>query len=258
MRKPLIAGNWKMYGSQEMARDLLGELKAAADLPVNIAVFPPFVYLPCAAEQLKAGEIGLGAQNLSSHEGEGAYTGEVSGAMLREIGCQYVLVGHSERRQYYHETDESCTQKVIAAQSVSLLPILCVGETLQERQKKQTLTVIEKQLAAVINHEAVDHTALIIAYEPVWAIGTGQNATPTVAQEVHGFIRQLLSSWIGEKAAQACILLYGGSVKADNAHQLLAMPDIDGALVGGASLKAASFIAICEAAAKSLINEENR
>lgn len=250
MKKLFIAGNWKMYGSYAMTKELISGLAAAESLPVTIAVFPPFVYLSCAAEQLRGSNIALGAQNLSTHQEEGACTGEIVGSMLKEVGCAYVLVGHSERRQYHHETDDACAEKVVAAQAAGLLPILCLGETLKERQQKQTLTVIEKQLAAVIKHESVDTGALIIAYEPVWAIGTGQHATPGIAQEVHGFIRQLLTSWVEENIAKSTLLLYGGSVKADNAGELLMMPDIDGVLVGGASLKAASFVAICQAAAE--------
>lgn len=246
MRQPFIAGNWKMQGDKAFVDNLLQALESIDQLPVKTAVFPPFVYLIQAHQYLQHSPMHLGAQNMSDHE-PGAYTGEISASMLTDVGCKYVLVGHSERRQYNGESDELCALKVVAAQKSGLIPILCVGETLQQRQQKQTLTIIEKQLATVIKHDDVDASRLVIAYEPIWAIGTGQTATPEVAQEVHGFIRKLLESWVGE-LADNIICLYGGSVKPSNAAELLAMPDIDGALVGGASLKAEAFIAICQAA----------
>ena len=254
MRKPFIAGNWKMQGDKAFVDDLLHALEEIHQLPVRTAVFPPFVYLSQAYGHLHSSPIHLGAQNMDQHE-SGAYTGEISAAMLMDMGCEYVLVGHSERRQYYNESDELCALKVAAAQKAGLLPILCVGETQQERQQKQTLTIIEKQLATVIKHDDVDTSKLVIAYEPIWAIGTGQTATPEIAQEVHGFIRNLLENWVGE-LAQEINCLYGGSVKPSNAAELLAMPDIDGALVGGASLKADAFIAICQAAVQESVQEQ--
>ena len=253
MRTPFIAGNWKMQGSQVFVDELLHGLEVIHQLPVKMAVFPPFVYLAQANTLLQASPVHLGAQNME-YRASGAYTGEICADMLTDVGCEYVLVGHSERRQYYFESDELCAQKVIAAQKAGLIPILCVGETLQQRQQKQTLTIIEKQLATVIKHEDVNATKLLVAYEPIWAIGTGQTATPEIAQEVHGFIRKLLESWVGE-LAEDILCLYGGSVKPSNAAQLLAMPDIDGALVGGASLRADSFAAICQAAVDNNVQE---
>lgn len=245
-----------MQGDKAFVDQLLHALDAIHQLPVKTAVFPPFVYLSQAQDCLHSSPIHLGAQNMEHHE-QGAYTGEISPSMLVDMGCDYVLVGHSERRQYYHETDELCALKVIAAQKAGLIPILCVGETQQERQQKQTLTIIERQLATVMKHDDVDASKLVIAYEPIWAIGTGQTATPEIAQEVHGFMRQLLESWVGE-TAQDMSCLYGGSVKPSNAAELLAMPDIDGALVGGASLKAESFTAICQAAATEAVQEQKQ
>lgn len=253
MRKPIIAGNWKMHGSEAFTQELISAITKESYSQVTRIVFPASPYLITAKALLSQSEVALGAQNAEYRE-QGAYTGEVAMDMLSECGCDYVLVGHSERRQHYGETDEICALKVIAAQQQALLPVLCVGELLQERQQKQTLTVIEKQLAAVINHELVDVSKLIIAYEPVWAIGTGQTATPDQAQEVHAFIRQLVTSWKGEVAKQLSIL-YGGSVKPDNATDLLNQMDIDGALVGGASLKASAFNAIAQAAQSHMENQ---
>lgn len=253
MRKPIIAGNWKMHGSEAFTQELILAMTKESYSHVTRIVCPASPYLLTAKALLCDSDVVLGAQN-AEYRDQGAYTGEITMSMLDDCGCDYVLVGHSERRQHYGETDEVCALKVIAAQQQALLPVLCVGELLQERQQKQTLTVIEKQLAAVINHESVDVSKLVIAYEPVWAIGTGQTATPEQAQEVHAFIRQLIAGWKGEVATQLSIL-YGGSVKPDNAADLLSQPDIDGALVGGASLKASAFNAIAQAAQTHVENQ---
>jgi triosephosphate isomerase len=246
MRTPLIAGNWKMNGSRDFVAQILPALSAAASSSIEIAVFPPYVYLEQARALLKNSTVKLGAQNLNQHQ-EGAYTGEISAKMLKECGCEYVLIGHSERRQSFYENDASCLQKTLSAQATGLIPLLCVGETLEEREQNQTFTVIERQLAAVFNAPNVNHGAIVLAYEPVWAIGTGKTATPDMAQAVHGFMREKLSFWCGNDVAQGMRILYGGSVKADNAAGLLSQPDIDGALVGGASLVLESFIGIIHA-----------
>ncbi|MCD8573634.1 MAG: triose-phosphate isomerase [Gammaproteobacteria bacterium] len=189
----------------------------------------------------------VGAQNISTFS-EGAYTGEISGSMLKECQCDYVVVGHSERRVLFHESDQECLQKVIMAQTHGIIPILCVGESLKEREHEQAFSVIEQQLMAVISDSRVNSQQLMIAYEPVWAIGTGKTATPAMAQDMHHFIRSLLSTHLGQDTAQNTRILYGGSVKSDNASMLLAQKDIDGALVGGASLVIESFTDIIRAA----------
>jgi triosephosphate isomerase len=234
MRERLVAGNWKMHGSRESNRVLLDAI-AAAD--VACAVCVPFPYLAQAAERLKGTRIALGAQTLSEHA-QGAFTGEVSAAMLAEFGCRYVLVGHSERRHLFGETDAQVAAKFAAARGAGITPILCVGETLQERDGGRTQDVVARQLDAVLARGGIGEA--VVAYEPVWAIGTGRTASPEQAQEVHAFLRRKLS-------AQTRIL-YGGSVKADNAAAIFAMPDVDGGLIGGASLAARDFIAICRAA----------
>lgn len=245
MRKPLVAGNWKMHGSRRFAVDLLAELAGGSET-VEVAVFPPFVLLAdvsAAITQRVEGDIAFGAQTVSEHE-SGAYTGEVSADMLIDQGCRYVLVGHSERRSLYGETSEQVAAKFVAAQAKGLIPVLCVGETLAEREQGETLDVVGAQLQAVIDAASLDAVCkAVVAYEPVWAIGTGKTATPEQAQDVHRAIREQL----GVAGAQTRIL-YGGSVKAANAEQLFAQQDIDGALVGGASLDAAEFNAICKQA----------
>ena len=239
-RTRLVAGNWKMHGSRASNRALLEKIlagvgKAAA---AHCAVCPPFPYLAQVAEQLSGSPVALGAQNVSEHA-QGAYTGEVSAAMLLELGCRYVIVGHSERRQLYGEADAQVAAKFAAAAKAGLTPILCVGETLAEREAGRTQEVVGRQLDAVIGKTTFGEA--VLAYEPVWAIGTGRNATPEQAQEVHAFLRKRIPS---ENR-----ILYGGSVKAQNAAALLAMPDVDGGLIGGASLVAEDFLAIVEAAA---------
>jgi triosephosphate isomerase len=256
MRKRLVAGNWKMHGSLAANQRLLESVKAGAESApgVEIAVCVPFPYLQQAASALggldgKTG-IALGAQSLSEHDA-GAYTGEVSGAMLREFGCRYVLVGHSERRQLYGERDAQVAAKFGAAQRVGLVPILCVGETLEEREQGATEEIVGRQLQAVIAAAGVGALAdAVIAYEPVWAIGTGRTASPEQAQAVHASIRGRISA-ADAGIAERLPLLYGGSVKAGNASALFAMPDIDGGLIGGASLVAEEFLAIGRAAVRA-------
>ncbi|WP_267225829.1 triose-phosphate isomerase [Dyella silvae] len=248
MRKKFVAGNWKMHGSRSMAAALVGDIVAALPPAIDVAVFPPFPYLGELASQHAGSGLGFGGQDVSEHDGQGAYTGEVSAAMLADTGAQWVLVGHSERRQYHHETNEQVARKFAAARAGGLTPILCVGETLAERQTGLTEAVVTRQLKAVIemNGIAAFDTA-VIAYEPVWAIGTGHTATPEQVQHVHAFIRSQLAK---EDAMIASLtrLLYGGSVKAANAAELFAQPDVDGGLIGGASLASADFLGICAAA----------
>jgi triosephosphate isomerase len=245
MRARLVAGNWKMHGSRTANQRLLEAIKreAPSAAGVEVAVCVPFPYLQQAADALAGTPVAWGGQTLSEHD-SGAFTGEVSGAMLRDLGCRYVIVGHSERRALFGERDAQVAAKFGAAQRVGLIPILCVGETLAEREQGATEEVVGRQLRAVI--EAADVGVLgdaVIAYEPVWAIGTGRTASPEQAQSVHAFIR----GQAGEKVP----LLYGGSVKPGNARELFAMPDVDGGLIGGASLVAEDFLAICRAAQRA-------
>jgi triosephosphate isomerase len=249
MRRPLIAGNWKMHGSRAENAELIEALLLGlpGQMPVDIAVCPPFVYLWEASRLLKSSSIALGAQSLCA-EPIGAFTGEVSAGMLKDVGCKYVIVGHSERRAIYKEDDALVARKFLACQSQGLIPILCVGETLEERERGQTMQVVSRQLTAVLDLAGVTALrAAVIAYEPVWAIGTGKNATPQQAQEVHAYIRTAIAARDAKIAADVRIL-YGGSVKAANARELFAMPDVDGGLVGGASLKADEFLKICASA----------
>ncbi len=251
MRQPLVAGNWKMHGTLESGRALVGALLdglAEREDGPQVLVCPAFPHLAAVANSLDGGPLLLGAQDLSDQAGEGAFTGDVSGAMLADIGCQYVLVGHSERRSIHGEADHTVAAKFGRAQQAGLIPVLCVGETLQERQSGDTEAVIGRQLDAVVAEYGVagfEHA--VVAYEPVWAIGTGQTATPDQAQAVHAFIRTKIATQDATIAARLRIL-YGGSVKAANARELFAMADIDGGLVGGASLKAQEFLQIIEAA----------
>jgi triosephosphate isomerase (TIM) len=249
MRARLVAGNWKMHGSLRANAGLLDTLKAGLKKSENLeyTVCVPFPYLGQASAVLAGSAIAWGAQDLSEHD-SGAYTGEVSGAMLKEFGCRFVIVGHSERRTLYGEGDARVAAKFIAAQRSGLTPILCVGETLDQRERGETESVVKRQLDAVVG--AAGAAALsnaVLAYEPVWAIGTGRNATPQQAQEVHAFARARLAAR-DRALAENLTILYGGSVKAGNARELFAMPDIDGGLIGGASLVAEDFIAICAAA----------
>jgi triosephosphate isomerase (TIM) len=244
-RKQLVVGNWKMHGSQPANAELLAAIVAARPFATDVAVCVPFPYLAQCALALAASDIRWGAQDCSAHE-QGAYTGEVSAAMLRELGCRYTLVGHSERRQYHAESDQLVADKAKAALARGVTPIVCVGETLAQREAGQTEAVVKRQLSAVIHSLAHCVGEMVVAYEPVWAIGTGKTATPEQAQEVHALLRAQLAA--ATPRAAEMTLLYGGSVKPDNAAQLFAQADIDGGLVGGASLKAADFIAICRAA----------
>jgi triosephosphate isomerase len=249
MRVKFVAGNWKMNGDLATNRALLGELVSNVGriAGVRAAVCPPFPYLAQVQQSLSGSGIGWGAQNLSQFD-SGAYTGEVSGAMLIEFGCRYAIVGHSERRALLGETNELVAQKFAAALKAGLTPILCVGETLREREDGSTEAVVAAQLRAVLDQNGAQSFAqAVIAYEPVWAIGTGRTATPDQAQAVHAFIRKTLAAKDAEIAANVQVL-YGGSVKGNNAAELFAMPDIDGGLIGGASLDAQEFTKICGAA----------
>jgi triosephosphate isomerase len=249
MRRPIVAGNWKMHGSRaENARlieDLLAQYPTRTH--ADCAVCPPYVYLQEIARMLRGTAISLGAQDLCA-DTQGAFTGEVSAAMLKDVGCEYVIVGHSERRLLYREGDQLVARKVAAASARALIPILCVGEQLADREANRTQEVIGRQLDAVLELCGPDPLERgVVAYEPVWAIGTGRNATPLQAQEVHAFIRARIAAR-DARIAQATRILYGGSVKAGNAAELFAMPDVDGGLIGGASLKADEFLAILAAA----------
>lgn len=250
MRAKLVAGNWKMYGSLAANQRLLEAVRSAGGelLDAGCAVCVPFPYLAQAAGVLGGTSVSWGGQNISEHD-SGAYTGEVSGAMLREFGCRYAIVGHSERRSLFAERDSQVAAKFQAAQRAGLMPILCVGETLEERNQGATEAVVGRQLDAVFDTAGVQAlSAAVLAYEPVWAIGTGQNATPAQAQTVHEFLRARVAKRDASVAGNL-LILYGGSVKPGNAAELFAMPDVDGGLVGGASLVAEDFIAICRAAA---------
>lgn len=251
MRRKLVAGNWKMHGTRAGVAELLTALRdSLRGRQCDIAVCPPFVFLDQAERTLDGSAIALGAQDVAV-AASGAYTGEISAGMLREFGCRYVLVGHSERRQYQGESDALVTEKFRAAQDAGLVPILCVGENLSEREAGETLNVVYRQLGAVLRAcgiEAFEHA--VVAYEPVWAIGTGRTATPAQAQTVHVAIRAQLAA-DNPRIAERTRILYGGSVKADNAAELFAETDIDGGLIGGASLQATDFAAICFAAGNS-------
>ncbi|MCE8022292.1 triose-phosphate isomerase [Halomonas sp. MCCC 1A11036] len=248
MRTPLIAGNWKMNGSAALVEEF-GHAFAEARLPasLDVAVLPPFPYLDAARRGFEGTPLRLGAQTLNPLH-SGAHTGEVSGRMLREFGVEYALTGHSERRQLYREGDEAVLDRLLAALSVGITPILCVGETLEERDTGRTMDVVLRQVGYVMARlEPDQRSRVVIAYEPVWAIGTGRTATPQQAQEVMAGIRQYQAGFDRELAA-GLRLLYGGSMNAGNAAELLAQPDIDGGLVGGASLKVDDFLAICQSA----------
>jgi triosephosphate isomerase len=250
MRDFLVAGNWKMNGSTAANAALIDGIVAGvpAGGGFSLLVCPPFPYVAAVAAQVRGSSVKVGAQNVSEHE-NGAFTGEVAPAMLRDSGCEYVIVGHSERRSLYGESSAQVAAKFVAAQAVGLKPILCVGETLEEREAGSTEAVVDEQLDAVLDAAGIGALgSAVIAYEPVWAIGTGMTATPEQAQDVHRHIRERLAAQNADIAAGVQIL-YGGSMKGDNAAGLLAQPDIDGGLIGGASLKAGDFLAIAEAAA---------
>lgn len=264
LRNKLIMGNWKMNGSENFTHGLIQELMQGLEagvlnksikLSTQLVICPPSVYLNQAVAEIKNYKNNLnfsvGAQDVSAHEGSGAYTGEVSAQMLKDLGCEYVLVGHSERRQYHKESNELVAQKTLSVLKAGLIPVICVGESLKERENNQTKSIISEQLGAVfklISPEVFKNS--VIAYEPVWAIGTGLAATPDQVQEVHAFIRQQLASYQTSQAGLALgnQILYGGSLKPANAGEILALTDVDGGLIGGASLKAEEFLSICRSA----------
>lgn len=251
MRKQVIAGNWKMFNDIQASVDLSAALKnglANAAVKCEVIVCPPFTSLDTVRTVIKDSVVKLGAQNMYFEE-NGAYTGEVAAPMLKSVGCEYVILGHSERRTIFGETDQVINKKIKKALSSGLKPIFCIGETLQERETNVTFDVIRRQVVEGLKEVSAEEMAtVILAYEPVWAIGTGKTASPAQAQEVHAFIRGLLTELYGNVVADTVVIQYGGSVKPDNAVELLGQPDIDGALVGGACLKAESFIAIINAA----------
>jgi triosephosphate isomerase len=250
IRKKLIAGNWKMNKTSadavQLAQDLVTEIGKVVD--IDIVICPPFTSLESVGKAIDGSTVKLGAQNMH-HEANGAFTGEISAPMLRAFFATHVILGHSERRQYFAETDAAVNKKVIAALKNQLRPILCVGETLAEREAGSTLKVVQTQLEAGLEGVSKDlATSVVIAYEPVWAIGTGKVATTEQAQEVHAFIRSLLTKLFGDPIAQKVRILYGGSMKPANAPELLAQKDIDGGLIGGASLETRSFVDLVKAA----------
>jgi triosephosphate isomerase len=245
-RKPIIAGNWKMHKTRQQAADLANALAASVGTydAVEVVLCPPFTALETVAQAIRGTKISLGAQNCHWAD-QGAYTGEISPLMLVDVGCKYVIIGHSERRQYFVETDESINKKAQAAYRHGLIPIICVGETLEERQAGKTESVVTTQVRGCLQGLPAEKVAeSVIAYEPVWAIGTGQTATKEQAQEVHALIRKLVAEMFSTDVAEKIRIQYGGSVKPQNIRELMAQPDIDGALVGGASLEADSFAAI--------------
>jgi len=245
MARQFVVGNWKMNGSHAANAELLAGLKAAGPWVGEVAVCVPYPYLGEVALTLQHGSIGWGAQDCSAHEA-GAYTGEVAASMLAEFGCRYVIVGHSERRGYHGESDQLVAEKAKVALAHRLTPIVCVGETLADREAGRTAEIVKRQMSAVIHMIGHCVPQIVVAYEPVWAIGTGRTATPEQAQEVHALLRAQLQA--ASPHAGDMRILYGGSVKAENAAALFVQPDIDGGLIGGASLKAAEFAAICRAA----------
>jgi len=252
LRVPLIAGNWKMNLHLKEAEALAAEIAGAGGVPLtDLVICPPAVYLAAVRQAIGQSSVGLGAQNCWA-DPNGAFTGEISTSMLVDLGCNYVILGHSERRQLMGETDRSVNGKLHAALKAGLVPIVCVGETLEQREAEQTVEVVRSQMAGSLAELTADQAAkTVIAYEPVWAIGTGRTATPEQAQEVHADLRKWLSERYNPTVSGQIRILYGGSVKADNAAELMGQTDIDGALVGGASLKADSFLAIARAAVRS-------
>jgi triosephosphate isomerase len=255
MRIPFIAANWKMFKTVHEAVVFAKEFRAMVkDVDdVEIVVAPPFTALHSVAEAVRASTVAVAGQTLH-WEREGAYTGEISAGMLKEAGAEYVIIGHSERRRLFHETDETVNRKLTAALAAQLTPIVCIGETLEEREGDQTLPVLDRQIKAGLDGLTGDQVAsLVIAYEPVWAIGTGRNATPVQAGEAHAHIRSRLRQWFGGHAADHCHVIYGGSVKPDNIHELVLLPDVDGALVGGASLEVQGFADIVARSRQSAV-----
>lgn len=254
MRRKLVAGNWKMNGSRDSIKELLDGIKAGMNEvdsgKCEVAVCAPAIYLPYVTKLVDGSDLMVGSQNICD-EDSGAYTGEIAGSMLKEAGCKYAIVGHSERRNIYGETDELVAKRFAAARRNGLVPILCIGELLEEREAGKTEEVCARQIDAVLALEGIEALAdAVIAYEPVWAIGTGKTATPDQAQEVHAAIRAKLAG-LNAEIANNIVIQYGGSMNAGNAAELLAMPDIDGGLIGGASLKAPDFLAICKAGSNS-------
>ena len=246
MRHPFIAGNWKMHKTVHEAVVYVKEFRSLVkDVEdVEIVVAPTFTAIHAAAEAARNSKVGIAAQNLH-WEKQGAFTGEVSAQMVREAGAEYVIIGHSERRQYFGETDQSVNRKLVAALTAGLIPIVCIGETLAEREANRTLDILDAQIKGGFDGVTGDQiAALVIAYEPVWAIGTGRTATAAQAQEAHAHIRQRLRQWFGAPAADECHIIYGGSVKPDNTQELVSQSDVDGALVGGASLDVNGFYEI--------------
>ncbi len=250
MRRKVIAGNWKMNNDLSESQNLISKLTSTLTgekINCDVIICPPFTSLSEAHSLIKGTSIKLGAQNMNEND-SGAYTGEVSAQMLKSVGCEFVIIGHSERRAIYKESDELINKKIKKALEAGLKPIFCVGETLDEREKDMAKDVIKKQIIKGLEHVSKDELSkIIIAYEPVWAIGTGKTATPDQAEEVHEFIRDLIEIEYGADSAKKLIIQYGGSVKADNAKELMSQKDIDGALVGGACLKADSFMGIIKA-----------
>jgi triosephosphate isomerase len=255
MRIPFIAANWKMYKTVHEAVVFVKEFRTVAKdiTDIEIVLAPPFTALHSAAEAARSTAIGIAAQDLY-WEREGAYTGEVSADMVKEAGAEYVIIGHSERRRLFHETDETVNRKLVAALAAPLTPIVCIGETLEERDRGETLAVLDRQIKVGLDGLTGDQVAsLVVAYEPVWAIGTGRNATPEQAAEAHGHIRNRIRQWFGGAAADQCHIIYGGSVKPDNVHALMVLPDVDGALVGGASLDVHAFAEILARSRQSAV-----
>ncbi len=248
LRRPLIAGNWKMFKTGPEAVETTDRLVKllSTTIDVDVMIAPPFTALALVSDMLKKTPISLGAQNLF-WEAEGAYTGEISASMLVSAGCRYVIVGHSERRQYFGETDETVNKKIKAAIKNDLIPVMCIGESETERESKETFSVLDRQVQKGLKGFSADEMeTLVIAYEPIWAIGTGKTATADQAQEIHLFLRAMLGKKFGNKLAKSLRILYGGSVKSDNITDLMRMPDIDGALIGGASLEPETFSKIVQ------------
>jgi len=243
MRTRFIAGNWKMFKTVQEATVYAKELRALVkDVDdVRAVIAPPYTAIHACAEALRNSNVSVSAQNMF-WEREGAFTGEISAPMIKEAGAEYVIIGHSERRTHFGENDVTVNRKLLAAIAGSLMPIVCIGETLEQRDRNETLAVIDRQMKGGLDSLTGDQVAaIVIAYEPVWAIGTGRNATPAQAGEVHAHIRSRVRQWFGAAAADACLVIYGGSVKPDNIKDLIAQPDVDGALVGGASLEVRAF-----------------
>ena len=255
MRLPFIAANWKMHKTVHEAVVFVKEFRSMVkDIDdVEIVVAPPFTAVHAVAEAARNSTIGVAGQNIHA-EKQGAFTGEISAPMLREAGAEYVIIGHSERRRLFEETDEGVNRKLVAALAAKLAPIVCIGETLEEREANQTLDVLDRQIKRGLDGLTGDQVgALVLAYEPVWAIGTGRNATPEQAGDAHAHIRSRVRQWFGGAAAEGCHVIYGGSVKPDNVHELMLKPDVDGALVGGASLEVRGFFDIVARSRQSAV-----